>query len=473
MSLSDEPIIPTEPSPEQSPEPPHSPRRDAAALRGRRRRATRRSMFPADAEGQAALIYDLSRRAYPSIELFVFSLVCGAIIGLGFLLDSQAVLLLGILITPLMTPWVGFLLALLTGSPRFLFETLMALFVSAAIVFIGGLLTGFAARLFLPMTLDNVFIHARLWIPELAVLAIGAITLVASFARSEEKPFLPSVIIAYAFYLPINAGGFGLGSGVAGIWPQGILVFAVHFALASALGMLTLFAIRLRPTTRGVIFSVISLLLFAVILVLLMGSGLPSPSQPAALTSTPTPTLTVEPSPLPSLTPSLTATSTSTATPSKTPSPSVTPTAGTVTITNTVTITSTATETLTATTTSTATISPTAFTPTATSSTPSATFTFTPEPQLTSGIIKASEGGGANLRQTPNGKYLMTLDNGTTVEIYSDFKQVNGVAWIHVLVTRNGQQVEGWLLESVVSYSTPEPNFSPSATPTPGITPAP
>jgi hypothetical protein len=86
-------------------------------------------------------------------------------------------------------------------------------------------------------------------------------------------------------------------------------------------------------------------------------------------------------------------------------------------------------------------------------------------PDSISGAISASEGGGANLRQTPNGKYLMTLDNGTIVEIYPDFRQVNGVAWLHVFVTRNGQRVEGWLLESVVSYATPEPNFEPTATP--------
>jgi hypothetical protein len=95
------------------------------------------------------------------------------------------------------------------------------------------------------------------------------------------------------------------------------------------------------------------------------------------------------------------------------------------------------------------------------------------EPQTISGTISASEGGGANLRQTPNGKYLMTLDNGTLVEIHPDFRQVNGVAWIHVFVTRNGQRIEGWLLESVVTYATPAPNFAPSATPTVGITPAP
>jgi len=95
------------------------------------------------------------------------------------------------------------------------------------------------------------------------------------------------------------------------------------------------------------------------------------------------------------------------------------------------------------------------------------------EPQLISGAVSASEGGGANLRQTPNGKFLMTLDNGEFVEIYPDFRQVNGVAWIHVAATRNGQRIEGWLLESVVSYSTPAPNFKPSATPTVGVTPVP
>ncbi|MBK7318306.1 hypothetical protein [Candidatus Villigracilis affinis] len=65
MSLSEEPIIPTEPTP---------PSQDMNSLppRPRRRRATRRDMIPTDAEGQAALISELSRRAYPSIELFIF-----------------------------------------------------------------------------------------------------------------------------------------------------------------------------------------------------------------------------------------------------------------------------------------------------------------------------------------------------------------------------------------------------------------
>ena len=463
MSFSDEPIIPTEPTP-----PPKRDANAAAAARSRRRRANRRAMFPANAEGQAAFISDLSRRAYPTFELFVFSLACGTILGLGFLLDSQAVLLLGILAAPLMIPWVGFLLAILTGSPRFLFETFIALLISGVLVFLGGLLMGVVIRFIPPRTLTDVYNHSRLWMPELLVLVVGAITLVASFVRSESKPFLPSIIIAYTFYLPINAAGFGLGSGLMGIWPQAIFVFATHFALASIVGLLTLFALKLRPTLQGIFFSTIALLLFAVILIIFMVPGLPSNAKSAVAVSTSTPMTQPTPLPASSQTPSLAVTTTSSPRPSSTSTlsltASATPTSGTITA---ATPTSTATP-------ATDAPSPVPLTLSITlpaTETPTVTLTF--EPQTISGSVSANEGGGANLRQTPNGKYLMTLDNGTIVEIFPDFRQVNGVAWMHVIVTRNGQRVEGWLLESVVSYATPEPNFEPSATPTVGVTPAP
>ncbi len=461
MSFPDDPIIPT-----NDPAPKRAPESSASAVRARRRRAARQEMFPADAEGQAALISTLSRRAYPSLELFVFSLVCGAIVGLGFLLDSQAVLLLGILVTPIMTPWVGFLLAILTGKPRFLFETIMALLISGVIVFFGGVLTGFAARLFLPITLTNVFIHARLWIPELVVLSIAAITLVASFARSEDKPFLPSILIAYAFYLPINAGGFGLGSGVEGIWPQGLLVFGVHFALASVLGLITLFFLKLRPTAAGIVMSVITLLIFIGALIILTGGGIPAAPQASA---TATPTVLI-PSPIPSATPSSTSSPTSTNTPRPTNTATITPSLtpnGTITST----VTSSTTPTLSSTPTLTKAASATATvisvtpgnSPTATVTIqPSVTPTITIAPQTILGKVSAKEAGGTNLRQTPGGKYIDTLPNGTVVEIQTDARIVNGDQWLHVFASNRGVYVEGWLLASVVVYDNPAQGITPA-----------
>lgn len=402
----------------------------------------RRSSIPTDAQGQAALISSLARRAYPSVELFVFSLVCGAILGLGFLLDSQAVLLLGILVAPLMTPWVGFLLAILTGSVRFLFETIMALLISLALVFAGGLVAGFAMQIWPNIARDNAYLHSQLWLPAIIVFAIGAVTLVASFARSENKPFLPSVLVAYSFFLPVSAAGFGVSSGLEEVWLRGALVFAAHFALASALGLVTLFLLRLRPSLGGLIFSGIAFLLFAGILLTIMGAGSPSGADAPSAAVTPTNPLSAPPSSTPQLV------QPATGIPSPTRTPSRTPTAGTpspVPVTLEITLPPT--------------------------ETPTVTLTIQPTP--TYGRIQAGEGGGANLRETPGGTYLMTLLNGTIVETYSEFEIVNGSTWVKIYATINGQQVEGWLLESVLRYATPEPNFPSSATPTIAITPTP
>jgi hypothetical protein len=83
----------------------------------------------------------------------------------------------------------------------------------------------------------------------------------------------------------------------------------------------------------------------------------------------------------------------------------------------------------------------------------------TVEPKPIFGKVNANEGGGANLRDVPNGRLLKTLNNGTIVEVTPDFKVVRGITWIHVFVTLNGQRLEGWLLESTVTYATPEPDF--------------
>ena len=90
---------PTQPTPE--------PEQEFISARARRRRAQRRSYFPTDEAGRAALFEHLARRTYPSYELFVFALVAGVILGLGFLFDAQALLFFGILVAPLLTPWIG------------------------------------------------------------------------------------------------------------------------------------------------------------------------------------------------------------------------------------------------------------------------------------------------------------------------------------------------------------------------------
>ena len=123
---------------DSSPQPNPEPSQEFVSSRARRRRAQRRASFPTDEEGRAAFFAHLARRAYPSYELFVYSLVSGVILGVGYFIDSKALLFFGILVAPLMTPWIGISLAAISGSLRLFVQLFVALLISFLIIFAGG-----------------------------------------------------------------------------------------------------------------------------------------------------------------------------------------------------------------------------------------------------------------------------------------------------------------------------------------------
>lgn len=426
----------------KSSSPSPEPSQEFVSARARRRRAQRRAYFPADEEGRNALFEHLARRAFPSYELFVFSLVAGVFLGVGYFFNAQALLIFGILVAPLLSPWIGMSLSIIAGSGRLFAQTIAALFLSSLLIFGSGLLAGFASHV-LPnsaRTFTEAFIHSRLWPPDLFALTVGAIILTISFVRSEERPYLPSALLAYELLLPLCAAGFGLGSGVSGMWPEGALVFLVHFAWATFFGIVTLFFLRFYPISMsGATFTGFAIVAILAIATFLTGfnqwirvqAGLATP-EPASVTQT-----AISPSPLPSITSSPEAAE-STAligVPPQTTSPTSTPTRR-------------------------ATLRPTE------------TATVTAEPTPIIGLIRASEGGGALVREKPGGKVLAILPNGSTVTIVpNDLQEVNRVIWVHVLALVNDVRVDGWMIQSVLVTATPVAEWQPS--PTPAITETP
>jgi hypothetical protein len=370
----------------------------------RRRRARRAALFPGEDE-RAQLLNRLARRAFPTLDFFLFSFLCGAILGAGYLLDSQSLLLLGILLVPLLMPWLGVTLAGATGAWRFFFQSLAALLVGAGLVFIPSVVAGFAARLWLPLPLVQANLHARLWWPDLFVLALGAVLLVLSFVRSEEKPFLPGIMLVYELYLPLSAGAFGLGAGLASLWPAGVLVSCAHLALAILLGSLTFFLVRFRPIrATGYLLGALVWLAALVVAVGIM-SGRAVVFLPA--TSRPTPTA-APPTPLPTFTPPPTLPATATSTPTPRPSPTSSPTP-----------------------------------------------TFTPTPLYAR--VYVVPGDGALLRSEPGSKgvVITSLLNGYLVQILPESVTVDNVVWVRVYVP--DLDVSGWMQRNALATATPSP----------------
>ena len=382
--------------------------RTGRKARARRRREHRKLVMPS-ADERAASLDGLARRAFPSFDFFVFALLCGAVLGAAYLMDSPAMLLLAILLAPLLTPWVGLVLAIQTGSWRFFFLTLGCVLVACLLVFLTGALAGWTGHLWQHLPLSQANLHAHLWWPDLFLVVLGAVLLTVSFIRSENKPVLPSIMLAYGRFMPLSAGGVGRGIGVATIWPDGVLVFLVHLALASLVGSITLAALRFKPLRAGgYLLPIFMGLLSLGTLVYFTGLTNVIRNEILATRQTvPTATLVVLPSDTPTSVP--TPTITSTLIPTDTPTPTVT------------------------------------------------------QPAPVYAVIAASSGGGAYIRSYPDGgKALAVLINGTVLQVFPEIQNVGGFNWVHV----RWNNEDGWVLSAALKATTKTP-LPPTLTATP------
>jgi uncharacterized membrane protein len=380
----------------------------------RRRRARQPLIARPSEEEVPDRLESMASRAIPTFDFFVFALIAGSLMGIGYLLNAPAILLLAIVLAPFPAPWVGVSLAAATGESRFFGQTLGGFFTAILIIFITGLLSGLASRIFMPLVLDQAYLHARLWWPDLLLVAIATISLLILFIQNDDKPVLPGLILNYSLLLPIGAAGFGLGNGTPGMWPQALAIFLVHLALSIVLALAIFYYMGFRPLESiGYAWGAGVILVSLMVVVGFAGLGtlvpVPQPTQAA-----PSATPTLAPA-TPSLAPVIAASSTPTPVPpSATPAPSLTPTAS---------------------------ITPIVI------------------PTTAYGRIQSrADGDGATIRTSPGGSAITTILNGYVVEILPDEPvTLDGNVWIKVKVTTSTRVIEGWVLQSLVVTPTPQP----------------
>lgn len=367
-----------------------------------RRRHAERSLFgPLSVDERSQALEQVVSRAAPNVDFFLYSFFAGTIIGLGFIFDSPYLLLLAALIAPLMAPGVGAALGVSLGSPRHFGRSMLGLLIGCVLVFAAGWLAGLANGS-APLTL--IYMHAQFsW---LALLAIGiAAALTAGTLIREQNSELPSLILAYGLYTPLAAGAFGLGGGLVHLWPDGLVIFAIHLAVAVFSGALTLTIAGFRPpTVFGYSIGALLLMIAFLLFVGFTGAGAVFGARIGLATLTP------------SNTPSPTLTTTPTQTP--TPSPTGTPT------------------------------------PT---QPPAPTPTFTPTPAPLIAVIDVEDANGAFVRDAPAGTPITTLLNGTIVHILPEpVTEAGGELWLHVFVPALNR--DAWLRQNLLSTATPTPS---------------
>lgn len=378
----------------------------------RRRRARRRLVPHLSADERSNYLEAAAKRTTPSFDFFLFSLLAAAVIAVGIIGDSPYLLLLGALLSPLMAPVVGVSLGTVLGSGRSFSRALGGLLTGCFLVLFIGAIAGFGAQLWFPLGLFQAHIHAQLAWPPFLVIGLGAILTSATLIMGKQNPSIPSTAIAYGLYIPLTTAGFGLGSGIPYLWPDGLVVFAVHLAWIILLGAGTLALMGFRPYTLfgyslGGAVALIGIILaigFSGAGAVLVGDlGLPTPIPTPTFTLTPTQTQT--PTPIP---------------PTQTLTPTISPT---VTI-----------------------------TPTHTS-----TATHTPVPPVQA-WVRAEGNIGVLLRQEPSSQspIVISLLNDTLVIILPDAPVTQGAAvWVKVQVLNVETDTVGWIQRNLLVTATP------------------
>ncbi len=374
-----------------------------------RRRRARRLLAPLNADERADFLAHVAHRAEPTFDFFGLLLAAGVVMSVGLRLDAPALLVLGAALAPLLAPVTGLALATVMGTSGPFLRSLGGLLVGSLLVFLAGLLTG---RLSLGAAgpFSQALQATRISWVNFLVLAVAAVLTSAAIAQDEGEArrlplVFPNVAWAYSLYLPLAAAGFGLGARLMFVWPDGLVVFALHLAWSVLLGALTLAVMGFRPLTLFGYTLSGTIALLSVTLALGISSasavvtarlGLPTPTP--SLTATLTPTLTRTPTPVPP-----TATLTPTRTPTITPSPT-------------------------------------------SSQTP------TPTPALA--MIRGDLPEGVRIRSEPAGDTVGFLANGTLVIVLPEATTKNGRIWVHVQTIEG---IQGWIVQELLYRVTQTP----------------
>ncbi|MCH8095431.1 MAG: hypothetical protein IH953_12705, partial [Chloroflexi bacterium] len=119
---------------------PEADRQDKARLRRARRRISQ-----LQATEREAYLDRLANAVTPGAGFFLYALLCGSLVGLGFRYDQRALLIAGALLAPRLGPVAGLSLAAVSGSVRFFLRMSVALALGVLLVAVAaGLVFGLA-----------------------------------------------------------------------------------------------------------------------------------------------------------------------------------------------------------------------------------------------------------------------------------------------------------------------------------------
>lgn len=187
------------------------------------------------------IIGEITSGSEPGFRFYALLSTSSLIAAFGLILDSTAIIIGAMLVSPLMTPIIGITMGIVIGKPRLLGSALRSVIIGIALAIFFASLIGF-----LPLELTATSEMLSRTKPTLLDLIVAVLAgFAGAYAMIDEKlsPALPGVAIAVAIVPPLSNTGICLSLGYFdGAFGSFMLFFANFLSILIVAGATFIFA---------------------------------------------------------------------------------------------------------------------------------------------------------------------------------------------------------------------------------------
>ncbi len=189
-----------------------------------------RSFIKVSPERRTVVLEDIAHGSTPTLTYYLLLGVSGLLAGFGLLLNSAAVVVGAMLVSPLMTPIFGIAVSLVTGDVTLLRRAIIAEFGGVALVLVMTMMLGA-----MPFSLEitpEMLARTRPNLLDLLVATLAGLAGCMAMLDERISPVLPGVAIATSLTPPLATSGLSLAFGAyQGSWGSFLLFFANFLAI--------------------------------------------------------------------------------------------------------------------------------------------------------------------------------------------------------------------------------------------------
>ncbi len=204
------------------------------------------NLFPTlTQEEQLEVREELISDAEPGQDYFVLIVLSSIIAALGLLLNSPAVVIGAMLVAPLMSPILGFSLAIVLGEVRLLRTSLESVFKGVMATIIVSILVGLISPL-KEMT-PEILARTQPTLVDLFIALASGMAGAYALSRKEVSAALPGVAIAAALAPPLAVVGLGIAFGNMQAAGGALLLFITNIITISLAGLIIFTLLGIHP----------------------------------------------------------------------------------------------------------------------------------------------------------------------------------------------------------------------------------